>query len=41
MTHQHPRSLVGPTAGGKVYDDTELDENIKLRKRVLEVCGID
>jgi hypothetical protein len=37
MTHQHPRSLVGPTAGGKVYEDGEMHENITLRKRVLEV----
>jgi hypothetical protein len=37
MTHQYPRSLVGPTAGGKVYEDGEMDENITLRKRVLEV----
>lgn len=40
MTHQHPRSLVGPTAGGKVYEDVEMDENTELRKRVLEVCVI-
>ena len=40
MTHQHPRSLVGPTAGGKVYEDAELDENLMLRKRVLEVCKV-
>ena len=40
MTHQRPRSLVGPTAGSKAYDDVELDENLKLRKRVLEVCAI-
>ena len=40
MTHQHPRALVGPTAGGKVYEDVEMDENTKLRKRVLEVCVI-
>ena len=38
MTHQHPRALVGPTAGGKVYKDSEMDENTMLRKRVLEVC---
>ena len=37
MTHQRPRSLVGPTAGGKAYDDIEMNENLKLRKRVLEV----
>ena len=40
MTHQRPRSLVGPTAGGKAYDDVELDENLTLRKRVLEVRAI-
>jgi hypothetical protein len=40
MTHQHPRSLVGPTAGGKVYEDVEMDENTELRKRVLEVCNL-
>ena len=40
MTHQRPRSLVGPTAAGKAYEDIELDENLTLRKRVLEVCGI-
>ena len=40
MTHQRPRSLVGPTAGSKAYDDVELDENVMLRKRVLEVRAI-
>ena len=38
MTHQHPRSLVGPTAGGKVYNNGDMQENEKLRKRVVEVC---
>ena len=37
MTHQHPRSLVGPTAGGKVYNSGEMKENEKLRKRVVKV----
>ena len=37
MTHQHPRSLIGPTAAGKVYEDVEMDKNLTLRKRVLEV----
>ena len=37
MTHQCPRSLVGPMAGGKVYDEEEMDKNTTLRKRVLEV----
>jgi len=40
MTHQRPRSLVGPTAGSKAYDDVDLDENLMLRKRVLEVRAI-
>lgn len=40
MTHQYPRSLVGPTAGSKVYEDSEMDENTTLRKRVLEVSVI-
>jgi hypothetical protein len=40
MTHQHPRSLVRPTAGTKAYEDSEMDENLTLRKRVLEVCDI-
>lgn len=39
MTHQRPRSLVGPTAGTKVYN-VDLDENLSLRKRVLEVCTL-
>ena len=42
MTHQRPRSLIGPTAGGKAYDNQNsgMDENLTLRKRVLEVCEI-
>ena len=40
MTHQHPRSLVGPTAGSKVYGESEMDENLRLRKRILEVCEV-
>lgn len=40
MTHQRPRSLVGPTAGSKAHDDVTLDENLTLRKRVLEVRAI-
>jgi hypothetical protein len=38
MTHQRPRGLVGPTAGGKVYKEDELlTKNIQLRKRIVEV----
>ena len=38
MTHQRPRALVGPTAGGKVYeDDQRLMKNTLLRKRIIEV----
>ena len=42
MTHQHPRGLVGPTAGGKVYDEEEeknkrFAENVQLRQRTIEV----
>lgn len=37
MTHQRPRGIVGPTAGGKVYEDEGLMENIELRKRIIEV----
>jgi hypothetical protein len=38
MTHQRPRALVGPTAGGKVYEDDErLMKNTQLRKRIIEV----
>ena len=36
MTHQHPRAMVGPSAGGKVYDD-KLTENGQLRQRVVQV----
>ena len=39
MTHQRPCSLVGPTASNKVFvdQDSEMDENVALRKRILEV----
>ena len=39
MTHQHPRALVGPTAGVKVYSEGMKDNEI-LRKRVVEVSKI-
>lgn len=39
QTHQHPWGLVGPTAGGKVYD-YELSENEKIRQETVKVCKI-
>lgn len=39
MTHQHPRALVGPTTGVKVYGES-MKANEKLRKRVVEVSCI-
>jgi hypothetical protein len=38
-THQHPRGLVGPTAGVKVYSDG-MKENVILRKQIVEVSKI-
>jgi hypothetical protein len=35
-THQHPRGLVGPAAGVKVYSDG-MKENAILRKRIVKV----
>lgn len=37
QTHQHARNLVGPTAGGKVYNHV-LTENEKLRQQCVQVC---
>lgn len=36
MTHQHPRALVGPTAGVKVFGEG-MQENEIIRKQVIEV----
>ncbi len=34
---QRPRKLVGPTAGGKVLDDSVETENERIRRRLLRV----
>lgn len=36
QTHQHSRALVGPTAGGKVYD-FDLTENELIRQDTVRV----
>ncbi|KAJ3508347.1 hypothetical protein NLJ89_g5806 [Agrocybe chaxingu] len=39
MTQQHPRSLVGPAAGGKVYDDdVRSAENERLRSAMINAA---
>lgn len=36
LTHQSPRGIVGPTAGGKVYD-RGMTENEEIRKKTVKV----
>ena len=40
LTHQHPRGVVGPNAGGKVYNG-ELNEHGIIRKRIISVSKIN
>lgn len=36
QTHQHSRGLVGPTAGGKIYD-YKMSENEEIRHDAVKV----
>jgi hypothetical protein len=36
LTHQYPRGVVGPAAGGKVYNG-ELSEHGMIRKKIVSV----
>ncbi len=39
LTHQTQRGIVGPTAGGKVYNGVPT-ENERLRKQIIEVSKL-
>jgi hypothetical protein len=39
LTQQHPRGVVGPTAGGKIYNG-ELNENGIIRKKIISASNV-